>query len=194
MLLMLVESITQTRMTLNKKLIMNLMAWYASWNDIKPMLRLVAAPVVVLLGGLWAVMAEEGIRLGQFAITDCITYSACGFNMIRIEGTKLFSCGFALFCFLIFFTSLALNKSAFGCFLKIALNCFTTIFATGLKSVFCASVKFRNRFDLLASATSLCYDGCGHFNLLNRLLCFKADCSTFCNRLIYYRLLCEIVQ
>ena len=56
-------------------------------RNIKPMLFFIAVPVVVLLGGLWAVMAELCIGAGQFADFNSIingTYCLSSFGMLPV--------------------------------------------------------------------------------------------------------------
>lgn len=148
-------------------------------HNIKPVLRFIAFVMMILLGGLWAIMTEQKFRRNQFAILNGVIYSFNSFNFIWIESIKTFLGFFVFCCFLIFCNTIALNNSAFFC-----LFIFPSIFQiTNFASIFisilvtCGFVKFVDWFSLFANATGFRYDYLNH-NLSPIKVAVRADCSS----------------
>ena len=124
---------------------MNLMTQDTSWNNIKPMLGFVSVPMMILLGGLRAVMAEQKFGRNQFASIDSINYSSSGFNLIWMTSIVTFLSCFVFWCFSTFFICFAISSFALlGLFImfliifirRFALFCLTTFLSCFAKSRF----------------------------------------------------------
>jgi len=157
------------------------MTFYANGNNIEPMRRGITMPMMILLSWFRAIMTDLGIGVGQISCGYGVIYGIICLVTFWIFNPTMFLAfafsSFTFFSFLIFLISFLMNKFAFGCFLKIALNYFTASLATWLKSIFCASifVKSSNLFDLFAFRTSFCLNSVRHgrFSLNCERLCLE---------------------
>jgi len=168
------------------------MTFYANGNNVKPKLRLIAMPVMVLLGWLRAIMAEPSIGTRHFAGSNSVMYSAYCFNIIRIAGIEPLHCGlalggFSMFCRCFVISYLAVGGPPIFCN-SLTISCsasFTVLvgflarFAATSNAVFVSSVfgKFRQWFEMLAFATSFRYDFSSHFCLQAPLLPVVCSCA-----------------
>ena len=164
-------------------------------NDIQQMFWAISFVMMVLFRLRTAVFTLQGIRTRQFAEFDGISNNILCFLQFRMNKKINFSCfltSFALiimflynftFCtqsitFLFFLAFFALEVT-FLCrfeFLRILsspLTFFHTKFALVMMSIFpyLIFMKFRDRFNLFASATSFSYDSLRHGFLLIRKSC-----------------------
>lgn len=148
------------------------MTFFADRNNIKPVFFFVTVPVVVLFGWMITIMAFEVFSFWYFPISDSVADSTACLVALRKTAT-------------VFFISTAVYYFTFRTFIIIFACCFaffafpiqyfvrfSTRCALRTKPVFSISVfaKFRNKFDLFAMATSLCYDLLSHNCLLYRRL------------------------
>jgi len=114
------------------------------------MLRLVAVPMMVLLGWIRAAMASPSIGPGQSAVTDGVIYGIFSSNIIRMAGIKPLHCGFAvgglpIFCNFLATRCLALGGLPIFCLCGLALGGFFIFclslamsrLAVGSFSIFC---------------------------------------------------------
>ena len=163
------------------------MTFYTRRNNIQPMLFSIALVVVILFCLVGTVMTLHSIKLRQLPIPNGVIYSNSCLVLFWITRIILFSFSFPPFALGVsFFISFFCNFT-FLCFLitsrifpvySLAPFCSSIFFfvfgatglATVLMTVLCASVfvKLRERFELLASATSFLYDFSSHSRLLNR--------------------------
>lgn len=166
-----------------------IMAFSTNRNDIKPMLRLIAMPVMILLRRFRAINTEQRMNFRQFASIHSVIYNIFRFPTFRMTNTKtliysfaflsltiaLITC-FTFFCFEITSNSLTIAFSA-PLSLTIFFYSFTIADLTISSMVIfpCSIfVKFRNRLDLLANGTSFRYDLFRHcFSPIKKSYCLE---------------------
>ena len=142
----------------------------ANRNNIEPVFGFITQIVVVFFCR-FAARALQGMNSGQFATTDsgidCIFSFLTLWKLFLIFSDALLVVLFTLFALSVsvptFFTLFTLPIPFFTCLALILI----AIFA------FTIWVKFRNRFDLFAIATSFCYDLFRHAFLLTRKSCLE---------------------
>lgn len=161
------------------------MAFFANRNNVKPMLRRIAVPMVIFSGWMISIMALQGLRPGKFSSFDRMIYNMSGFGPIRMLFTISFgmvsSIQFAFFAVVIslscYFTFICLAISSFGfkvinsavwslgiVFFVLQITFYTI---TSISIAACrVFVKLRKRFCFFASSAGFCYDLFSHNQLL----------------------------
>lgn len=173
----------------------------ANRNHIEPKLRGIAVVMMILFCLCRAVMALQGIRPGQSAISDSIIHSIYCPQMFRMANVKFiqiinssFSTLFAFvvafyynlaflalgIAFLNGFVRFALTVTFFGglAFFAFSITFFRSAladFAISLMTIFGFRmfVELRDWFDFFASAASFRYDLLRHFRFSNKRLCLE---------------------
>ena len=169
------------------------MTFFTNRHNIEIMFWVVAAPMVIFLCWLCARMAESSIRTSHFTGFNSVIYSTSGLSLFRMFCSKPLNRKpiyeftiFSLFVSFIFFFDgnlaffalavfpVSFSVVEFTCFrLTIFPVCFSMAYFTILLVTVFAGfvlVKLRMWLDLLASATSFCYDLLSHNQLLNSWL------------------------
>ncbi len=165
--------------------------------NIKPMLRGIAVPVVILLGRFRAIVADFSIRTGQFAISNSVIYSMLSFRLIWMASFEtFFSRAFICFAFCgstVTKTALAMCHFATFCLAVFFYFFQVTNFALRFVSTFVTAVfvKFGKLFEVLAFRASFCLNWFSHNilslqkNVLVRAGCRIHTCGRFA--LLYRR-------
>lgn len=173
-----------------------------SRHYIKPMLRFVSVPVMVLRSLFVAIMAQQSVGVGQFAYLDSIFNNFTCFYSFRmlfsvftngaISGDfafftifKTFSCNFTVFTFVVKIA----NNFAFYClavFFYVFRMANLTFTST---SIFISFVftKFRKWFELLAFKTLFCLNCLRHSLFpFQKGLCLEPVAAQTAVGLLYY--------
>ena len=153
--------------------------------NIKPMLFSIAFVVMVLLC-LFTTGAFKSAWLGNSVETNSVADCVSGFSFFRMHcpcfSLALTSCYFSFFASIVFCLYNSFPFLVGFCPISplLALIVFSTTmfvadFTLPLQAVFSKAVllKLRNGFNLLATATSFCYDGFRHGFFLFKKLCFE---------------------
>lgn len=156
------------------------MAFNTNRNHIEPMLWGITG-MMILLGGLWAIMTKFSIGTRQFAGSNSVIYGIISFSLFRMSNAETFITSFPFFALMIALCSCL----AFFRF-KVTNYAFTVyFFATfclmvlplarptiNLKSIifYPVFVKFRSWFDFLAFRATFRYDFGSHNQLLRSWL------------------------
>jgi len=122
--------------------------------------------MVILLGGLRAIVAESGIRTWQFASGNSMMYSIFSFSSFRMSNAITFICFFT--CLALIFTFL--TSFALFSFSIFSYNQCRAKLAVILKSSLFVFMKIRNCFDLLAFRATFCLNCFSHNQLHNSWL------------------------
>ena len=135
----------------------------------------IAMPMMILLGRLWTVTADQGIRSGQFTISDSVVYSIFSFNLFGIMVGKVFVIGIV--------RGLAFNRLPIAPLCGFSLRCLLVLFCGSISASFAPRImtiftttisgKSGKRLDLLTMTTMFCYDLLRHSLLLIRSKCLE---------------------
>lgn len=163
------------------------MTFYTNRNYIKLMLGRIAVPMVIFLCFFGAIMALQGIRMGQFTASDrnhnrlgCF-YSfgaillVTFLNKFTIFALSISFLGDFIFsCFTILTISFIVCQFAFFCLLIFIAISQMTYFASFLVAIVVSGhfVKFIDRFGLFASSAGFGYDLVRH--------CFSPNQKSLC--------------
>jgi len=172
------------------------MTFWANRNYIQQVLWCIAVPMMILVCWMFSIMAFQGIRPRQLAGSNCLSYGLLCFNLfgkfqvILLVATPMG--GLALFFLLVAFIKRSVNRLAlfglsimflvvfminfafrgFAVFFTILHSAYFAIagMAVFLRAVF---MKFRKRFNFLASRTFFWYGCFRHLLLLVRSKCLE---------------------
>ncbi len=154
-------------------------------NNVKPVLRRITVPVMVLVSRFWAIMTEQEFRRNQFVSSNSATHSMVSFTSFRMAGTKanlIFSiCYFAFFSFLMTSLGFTICYFALLCLFVFFVAFRLAGFAPILIAIFSAGifVEFRQRFRIFAFETSFCYGCFRHNRFSYKRLCLEPVAGTY---------------